>query len=84
MGVIRTILIICLAYYGFKYVMKFLLPFLLKYIAGKATDKFTGGFNQQNQEQQRPEGDVVIEKNVNKKSKLDSSVAEDVDFEEVE
>ena len=80
MGVIRVILIICLVYYGFKFIAKFLLPLLLKYLAGKTTNKFT----QQKPKQQKPEGEVTIEKTVNNKPKIDTSVAEDVDFEEVE
>ena len=66
----KTILIIVAVYYGFKFISRYLLPLFLKYIVGKATDKFTDGFNQQNQQEQKPEGEVSIDKTVNNKSKI--------------
>ena len=76
MGLLRTILIILLVYFGFKILARLFAPLLLKFVAKKAEEKFGGQFggfqnpNQQRQQQKQNEGETVIDKmpNDNKSS----------------
>ncbi len=47
MGLLRTILIILLIYYGIKILSRIFAPVLFKYAAKKAEERFGGAFNQQ-------------------------------------
>lgn len=86
MGVIRTILIIVLVYYAFRFIAKLAMPFLLRTFVNKAQQNMQDQFNRQYQSQkQRPEGEVNIDRGAPKKQhKTDSLDAEDVDFEEID
>ena len=46
MGLLRTILIIALVYYGIKILSRIFAPFLLKYAAKKAEQRFGDQFGQ--------------------------------------
>ncbi len=67
MGLLRTILIILLIYFGVKILARLFAPFLMKFVAKKAEEKFGqqfGGFqNQANQQQKKKqnEGETVID-----------------------
>jgi len=82
MGLLRTILIIVLVYYGIKVLSRIFAPFLIKYAAKKAEQRFGGQFGQQ-QEQPKREGEVTIDKMPNTKTS-NKDVGDYVDFEEVE
>ncbi|NRR93095.1 DUF4834 family protein [Winogradskyella undariae] len=90
MGLLKTILIIVLVYFGFKILARLFSPFLLKFVAKKAEEKFGGQFggfqnpNQQRQEQKQKEGETVIDKMPNKNSSSNPNVGEYVDYEEIE
>jgi hypothetical protein len=85
MQLLRTILIILLAYYGFKILSKLFAPILLKFVAKKAEQKFSQQFGQQNQQEaKKAEGEVSIDKNVDTAGKNAKKVGEYVDFEEIE
>ena len=90
MGLLRTILIILLVYFGFKILARLFAPILLRFVAKKAEQKFGqqfGGFqNQGNQrEQQRSkEGETVIDKMPNQNKKSNTKVGEYVDYEELD
>ena len=90
MGLLRTILIILLVYYGFRVLTRLFAPFLLKYAAKKAKQKFGqqqfGGFQnrtQQNQKHQKT-GETVIDKMPNQNKTSNEKVGEYIDFEEIE
>lgn len=87
MGILRTLLIIVLVYYGFKFIMRLLAPFIMRKAAEKVNQKMNqqfGGQFQQQQQDQGPEGEVVIKKAPKKKSSSTSANDGDyVDFEEV-
>ena len=88
MQILRTLLIIVLVYYGFKFIMRLLAPFIMKKAAEKVNQKMNqqfGGQFQQEQQDQGPEGEVVIKKAPQKQSKSGSAHDGDyVDFEEVD
>lgn len=90
MGLLRTILIILLVYFGFKILARLFAPLLIRFVAKKAEQKFGeqfGGFknpNQQRQEQKQKEGETVIDKMPNQNKKSNDKVGEYVDYEEVD
>ena len=83
MGLLRTILIILLIYYGIKILSGIFAPVLFKYAAKKAEERFGGAFNQQRKEPLRKEGEVTIDKMPENKSS-NKNVGEYVDYEEIE
>ena len=83
MGLLRTILIILLIYYGFKILSRIFAPVLFKYAAKKAEERFGGAFNQQRQEPIKKEGEVTIDKMPENKSS-NKNVGEYVDYEEID
>ncbi|MGB6268947.1 MAG: DUF4834 family protein [Olleya sp.] len=83
MGLLRTILIIALIYYGLKILSRLFAPMLFKYAAKKASERFGGGFNQQRQEPIQKEGEISIDKMPENKSS-NKNVGEYVDYEEIE
>lgn len=86
MGLLRTILIILLVYFGFKILARLFAPLLMRFVAKKAEQKF-GGFqnpNQQRQEQKQKEGETVIDKMPNKNGSSNEKVGEYIDYEEID
>lgn len=90
MGLLRTILIILLIYFGFKILARIFAPLLLRFVAKKAEQKFGqqfGGFeNQTNQkhQQKRKEGETVIDKMPNENKNSNENVGEYIDYEEID
>ncbi|WP_344730935.1 MULTISPECIES: DUF4834 family protein [Corallibacter] len=84
-GVLKTILIILLIYYGLKILSRLFAPLLVKYVAKKAEERFGGQFGQyQNQPQQKREGEVTIDKAPQNKKTSNKTVGEYVDYEEID
>lgn len=84
-GVLKTILIILLIYYGLKILSRLFAPLLVKYVAKKAEERFGGQFGQyQNQTQQKREGEVTIDKAPQNKKTSNKTVGEYVDYEEID
>ncbi len=86
MGLLRTILIIALVYYGIKILSRIFAPFLVKYATKKAEERFGGQFgNFQNtrKEAVKKEGEVTIDKIPNRKTS-NKNVGDYVDFEEID
>jgi hypothetical protein len=81
-GLIRTILIILLIYYAFKVLSRLFAPLLIKFVAKKAQEHFEGQFQKQN-EPQRKEGEVTIDKVPNTKSS-NKNVGDYIDYEEID
>tara|TARA_R110002049_G_scaffold31092_3_gene105797 strand:- start:1476 stop:1748 length:273 start_codon:yes stop_codon:yes gene_type:complete len=90
MGLLKTILIILLVYYGFKVLSRLFAPLLVRFVAKKAEEKFGGQFggfqnpNQQRQQQKQKEGETVIDKMPNENKSSNSKVGEYIDYEEIE
>ena len=87
MGLLRTILIMVLVYYVLKILTRWLGPKLFNYAARKTGERFKeqfGQFSAQNQPQEDTIGDIIIDKNLNKKNKPSKKVGEYIDFEEIE
>lgn len=90
MGLLRTILIILLVYFGIKILSRIFAPLLLRFVAKKAEEKFGqqfGGFqnkNNQQQQQKQKEGETVIDKMPHQPKSSNSEVGEYVDYEEID
>lgn len=83
-GVMKTILIILLIYYGVKILSRIFAPVLLRYVAKKAEKQFGQQFNPQNKkEPTKNEGEISIDKVPNTKSS-NKNVGEYVDYEEID
>lgn len=87
MGLLRTILIIALVYYGIKILSRIFAPFLIKYAAKKAEQRFGdqfGGFQgRSKQEVPKKEGEVTIDK-IPKTKTSNKEVGDYVDYEEID
>ncbi|OZV68665.1 DUF4834 family protein [Winogradskyella aurantia] len=88
MGLLRTILIILLIYFGFKILARLFAPILLRFVSKKAEEKFGqqfGGYqSQQKAEPKRKEGETVIDKMPEQNKKSNDGVGEYIDYEEIE
>ena len=89
MGLLRTILIILLIYFGLKILSRIFAPFLLRFVAKKAEQRFGdqfGQFQNQNGSQKNTgkEGETVIDKMPNKTESSNDKVGEYIDYEEIE
>lgn len=87
-GVLKTVLIVLLVYFGLKIIFRFFGPMLLRYFMKKMGRKFEQQFNQQfgNQRQQKnpKEGNVSIDKNPKNKRRSNKNVGEYIDYEEID
>ena len=87
-GFLRTILIILLIFYGFKFLARIFAPFLVKYMSKKMQERFGQQFQQQQQQNNynnRPnEGETVIDKMPFQQKSSDKKVGEYIDYEEID
>lgn len=87
MGLLKTILIIVLVYYGFKVLARLFTPFLIKFAAKKAEERFGGKFGQgskyENNSSRKKEGEITIDKMPKTKSS-NKNVGDYVDYEEID
>ena len=90
MGLLRTILIILLVWYGLKILSRIFAPVLMRFVAKKAEERFGqqfGGFQnqaQQRAEQKRKEGETVIDKMPERSKASNEKVGEYIDYEEID
>ncbi|MTE25813.1 DUF4834 family protein [Winogradskyella ouciana] len=90
MGLLRTILIILLIWFGLKILTRLFAPLLMRFVAKKAEEKFGqqfGGFqnqSQQREEKKRREGETVIDKMPEQNKSSNEKVGEYIDYEEID
>lgn len=85
-GLMRTILIILLIYYGLKILSRIFAPYILKYLSKKVEKRFGEQFGEQFNNQQyksQKEGEVTIDKMPNQ-TQSNKKVGEYVDYEEID
>ncbi|WP_104733879.1 DUF4834 family protein [Hanstruepera ponticola] len=83
-GLLKTILIIMLVYYGIKILSRIFAPALMRYVAKKAEKQFGQQFNQNKRpESPKKEGETVIDKMPQSKTS-NKNVGEYVDYEEID
>ncbi len=86
MGIIRTIFIIILVYYGLKFLMRLLAPYLVKKMAENMSQRFNQQFQNQYRQQEefrKREGEVTVESKPQKDRNHQTDEGEYVDYEEV-
>ncbi|MEE9348474.1 MAG: DUF4834 family protein [Flavobacteriaceae bacterium] len=85
MGVLKTIAIIMLVWYGLKIIGRFAFPIILKRFMGKMEDRFKQ--QMQGQDNQKKEdiniGETIIDKKTREKTSNDT-VGEYVEYEDVD
>ena len=82
LGLLRTILILMLFYYGFKFLVRLLAPFLLKrFMQGYLHKRFHQHYS--NQYHKEKEGKVTLESE-KKQQNSTQDLGEYVDFEELD
>ncbi|MFY0631500.1 MAG: DUF4834 family protein [Flavobacteriaceae bacterium] len=88
MGLIRTLLIIGIIYYAFRFLARIFAPVLMKRMMNKMQQRAQQQqqqYNQPNQKSTRTkEGETVIDKKPNASNQSKNSVGEYVDFEEID
>ena len=87
MGLLRTLLIILLVYYGIRVLYRIFAPTMMRYASRKVQQQFNEKYKQhQNQSQQHAEkeGEIIIDKQPSKKSNSGQKVGEYIDFEEID
>ena len=86
-GVLKTVLIVLLVYFGLKILFRYFGPLILKYFMKKMGRKFEQQFNQQfggAQAQQQKEGKVSIDKKPKSGKGSNKNVGEYIDYEEID
>lgn len=82
MGLIKTLLIIGIIYYGFKFLARMFGPLLMKKAVDKMQQKANQNYN--NQQSTVKEGETVIDKKPNTTKRVNEDVGDYVDFEEID
>jgi len=82
MGLIKTLLIIGIFYYGFKFLARMFGPLLMKKAVDKMQQKANQNYN--NQQSTVKEGETVIDKKPNTTKRVNEDVGDYVDFEEID
>ncbi len=82
MGLLRTILIIIIIYYGLRIISKYILPIILRQAVNKVQNNMKEQFEQQ-QKPNRPVGETSVDY-APKNDSSNNEVGEYIDFEEVD
>ena len=84
MGFIKTLLIIGLLYYAFKFIGRIVFPMFFKSVVNKFEQKVREQQEQQAPKNQQKVGETVIDKKPSSKKDSNNSVGEYVDYEDVD
>ncbi|WP_300436106.1 DUF4834 family protein [Christiangramia sp.] len=86
-GVLKTVLIVLLVYFGLKILIRFFGPLILKWFMKKMGQKFEKQFNQQfggAQHSSDKKGKVSIDKKPKGTKAANKNVGEYIDYEEID
>lgn len=85
MSFLRTIAIILLIYYAFKFLARLFAPYLMKKMVNKMQEKAQNQYNnqQQNRDSKVKEGETIIDR-APKSQSNSKTVGEYVDYEEID
>lgn len=85
MGLLRTIAIILIIYYVFKFLARLFAPYLMKRMVNKMQEKASQQYNSNHQHKSTVrEGETVIDKAPQNMKEGNKNVGEYVDFEEID
>lgn len=82
-GVLNTIFIIMLIYYGLKFIGRFLIPIFFQKVVKNAEEKFRQQQGFQDHKKTR-EGETIIDRKPNNQGKSNNNVGEYIDYEEID
>lgn len=83
MGLLRTIAIIVIIYYAFKFIGKYIMPILFKKVVENVEKKYKEQQQNQYREEDGKVGDTVISKKPSGKSDASKDVGDYIDYEEI-
>lgn len=84
-GLLRTILIILLVYYGVKILMRLFAPYFVRYMSKKMQERFGGQIQQPQPDKNRPrDGETIIDIMPEQRRSSDKKVGEYIDYEEID
>lgn len=87
MGILKTILVILLVYYLLKIIARWFAPKFFAYAARKTERHFKEqfeNFQTSSRDDERPEGDISIDKKPTRNKSTSKDIGEYIDFEELE
>ena len=84
MGLLKTIFLILIFWYAFKFLAKMFAPFLVKKMADTMQKQAEQQFGNQPPKNSVKEGETIIDKAPNNNPQSKKSVGEYVDFEEID
>ncbi len=80
----KTLLIIGMIYFTFRFLARFFAPFLMKKMVSKMQQKAEEQFGNKHRENTIKDGETIIDKKPQQSQQGSKSVGEYVDFEEVD
>ena len=83
MGLLRTIAIILIVYYGFKFIGKYILPFFMKRMVNNVEKKFREQQQHQSHDKTGEVGETIIDKKPSNTKSGNKEVGDYVDYEEL-
>ena len=84
MNLLRTLFIILIAYYAVRFVVKLFAPYLIKKAVDKVQKKAAQQYQSQQEKREVEEGKTIIDKKPQNGNQSNNSVAEYVDFVEID
>ena len=86
LGLMKTILILVLIWYGIKILSRLFAPLLLRFVAKKAEQRFGQQFNAQQEKQHasQKEGETTIDGTPKQNKASNKNVGDYVDYEEID
>ena len=83
MGLLRTIAIIIIVYYVFKFISRYILPLFVKKMVENVQKKYTEQQQNKYEDSNGKVGETVIAKKPNESKESNKDVGDYVDYEEV-
>ena len=82
-GVLNTIFIIMLIYYGLKFIGRYLIPIFFQKVVKNAEEKFRQQQDFQDNNRTK-EGETIIDRKPKNQGKSNNNVGEYIDYEEID
>jgi uncharacterized protein involved in cysteine biosynthesis len=83
MGLLRTIAILVIIYYAFKFIGRYIMPLFLKKMVDNVEKKMRGQQEYQHQKEQGKVGETIIDKKPLNKKESNKDVGDYVDYEDI-
>ncbi len=84
MGLLKTIAILVIIYYAFKFIGRYIMPLFLKKMVSNVEKKMRDQQESQHQKEQGKVGETMIDKKPQKSKESNKEVGDYVDYEDVD